>query len=161
MKYKLIAFALILTVTSWGQTANQTSTVLQAGKASPEKPACACCDKNKAEAAEGTTEAKVVHSCCAHHDMTGQDGKEPMSCARMAKDKDAGMDMKDKVSCCNGKDGSSCNAGKGKTDAGCCGSQKCEKNGEKGCCDKKTETTAMNCCHSKNPAIDTSEKISK
>ena len=97
--------------------------------------------------------------------MAGQAGKEPMSCSGMAKDKDkdkdAGMEMKDKASCCQGKDAASGDAGKEKRAAGCCGQQKCEKNGEKGCCDQKTDTTAMNCCHGKNATTDTSEKISK
>lgn len=160
MKYKLIAFLLALTVASWGQTASQTPSP-QGDKASPEKPVCASCDKTKAEAAEGTTQDKAAHSCCAHHDPAAKEGKEPMSCAGMNKDKDAGMNMKDEASCCKGKDAAACGAGKDKAAADCCGQNRCEQKGEKSCCGKKTETTAMNCCQGKKAAIDTSEKIAK
>ena len=103
MKCKLIALMLALTLASWAQNSTQTE---PSTRTSPEKAACSCCAKG------APAEAKSANGCCAHHDMAGQDAKEPGCCAG-----------KDKSSCCGAK---SCARKKGETQAACNG-EKCGK----------------------------------
>lgn len=111
---------------AWAQTPTQNATPQQSTASSP-KSECACCDK---------ADAKDAHSCCAHHDMNGKEGKEAMACCG-----------KDAKSCCKGKDGMSCKrADKDKTAASCAD---CMKDHEKVCCAtaKNGDNKAgMSCC---------------
>jgi len=131
MKLRLIALILALTAVSWAQTATPTP---QQSTVPAEAKACPCCDK------QASTETKDAHACCAHHAMAAADGKEPASSC-MRKDKD-------KAGCCGGKDAMSCkHSSDDKTAAACCGSEKCGKDGAKGCCaGKKDEKAAGSCC---------------
>ena len=137
MKFKLIAFVLILSIGSWAQTATPAPSTPD--KASPETK-CSCCDK----AATGTTTTSHKHmDACMHAKSSSKDGKEVGS----------GCSGKDEASCCKGKDGKSC--AKMAASAGCCG-DKCSAAGAKGCCSdgkdccagNDAKQTANNCCGS-------------
>lgn len=168
MKYKMMALTLALTVVTWAQTATPTApSAPQQSTAPADKDQCPCCDK--------MGDAKDAHAGHMHHDMSAKDSKEMASCCagKDAKssccgEKDGMSCMKgdkDKAgaSCCGGKDAKSCMKGdKDKTAASCCGDEcgkdktvasccggSCGKDGEKGCCSKKAEKTAKNCCERK------------
>lgn len=136
MKFKLIAFVLILAIASWAQTA--TPAPSSPDNASPEAK-CSCCDK----ATTGTTAASHKHmDACMHAKSGSKDGKEVASCCS----------GKDKATCCTGKDGNSC--AKMTASAGCCGNH-CSAEGAKDCCSdgkdcarKDAKKTAHNCCGS-------------
>lgn len=146
MKHKMLAVVLALTVMSWAQTATQTA------PSTPQAPAdnakCSCCEKMAA------SNAKDAHACCAHHDMQAQakDSKEMASCCA-AKDAGSccGKDAKSCVKNDNDKAAASCcgnSCDKGKTTAAKC-SNKCAKDGEKGCC-SSPKKTAENCRGNEN-----------
>ena len=133
MRYKMFALILALTVATWAQTSNQVTPVAPQQSTAPAARAkCACCDKMAA------TDSKDAQSCCAHHDMKADAGKDAMSCMKGANDKTA-------ASCC--KDGCSKDScAKDKTASACCGA-KCGKAGKKGCCSgMKSDKTAKSCC---------------
>jgi hypothetical protein len=133
MRYKMFALILALTVATWAQTSTQVSPAAPEQSTAPAaKEKCACCDKMAA------TDSKDAHSCCAHHDMKADSGKDAMSCMKSASDKTA-------ASCC--KDGCSKDScAKDKTASACCAG-KCGKAGEKGCCSgMKSDKTAKSCC---------------
>ena len=129
MKYKVIAFFLILTLMSWAQTATQNNATSAAEqKVDQTKPACPCCDTTK--------QTKDHHaSCMCKSSAKNADGK--MACC-------SGKD----ASCC-GKDDQSCRKGD-KTSASCCAD--C-KDHDKACCaaGDGTKTAAMNCCGAECP----------
>ena len=121
MKYKMAALILALTVAAWAQT---TPTTPHQSTVPADKAKCACCDKM------APTDTKDAHASCARNMKASADGK-------------------DMGSCCGGKDAKSCMKGdKDKTASAQCG-EKCSKQCEKGCCSKKNETTAKNCCASR------------
>ena len=134
MKHKIFAMILAFTVISWAQTATQTPAAPPANPAPAEKAKTSCCDnmsgvKDGASCArQGKKDAAAkAGSCCGGKDSSCCSGKEGMSCM---KDKSAA------ASCC--KD--SCMTDK--TASSCCSGKDCEK----GCCSKKSDKTAKNCC---------------
>jgi hypothetical protein len=140
MKYKMLAMIMVLTVTSWAQTATQgTAPTPQQNPAPAAKAKCPCCDKMAAG------EMK-----CAHHDMQAKngkeieampDGKKGMSCMRTKQDSTASCCGKD---CENDKCGKASDS-KDKTAHSCCGSR-CSKDGKSCCASKAGEKTAANRC---------------
>lgn len=134
MKFKMLAIILALTAVSWAQTATQNNPSptpnQSAAPTSPveAKAACPCCQK---------MDSKDAAACCSHHNATGKDKTEAMSCC-------GGKDAK-----CNRKSNRSADAscGKGK----CCGSD------GKDCCtasEKNTDQTAMACCKAAHCGMD-------
>ena len=137
MKFKLIAFFLILSIASWAQTATPAPSTPE--KATPETK-CSCCDKT----ATGTSSASHKHTdACMHTKSSTKDGKEVASCCS----------GKEEASCCKGNDGKSC--AKTAASAGCCDEKCSTAAGTKGCSDHKdccagkaTKQTAHTCCGS-------------
>ena len=129
MKYKTIAFFLVLTLLSWAQTATQNPAPAPDQQKSDQANAgCPCCD--------ATAQSKDHHGCCMHD--------------ASAKKTDGNMDCcSGKNATCCGKDAKSCKKGD-KASASCCGS---DKDHNKACCHAgdETKTTAMNCCSAECP----------
>jgi hypothetical protein len=105
---------LALAVLPWAQTSasNASPSTMDASNA---KSKCPCCQK--------MGEGKDTKSCCAHHDMSANDGKA-MSCCSGGKS-------------CMSKDGKSCMKDD-KTMAAACA--------KAGCCKTAKEGKAMACC---------------
>jgi len=121
MKFRIIAFLLALSVSTWAQTA----ALNDPAQSTPQAPKaqCACCDK-----------ASENGAGCCHH-AKGHDEKDAASCC-------AG---KEGAGCC-GK-GMKCEKPESTAkDSGCCGEKGCCGDG-KSCCGKTEATKAsMECC---------------
>jgi len=129
MKYKMIAFFLVLTLMSWAQTATQNNpTPAPEQKGDQAKASCPCCD--------ATAQTKDQHAGCMRN-ASSKDGGGKMACCS------------DKGTTCCGKDGKSCKRSDKATTA-CC--SECNER-DKACCamGEHTKTTAMNCCGTQWP----------
>jgi hypothetical protein len=129
MKYKMLAFILALTLTSWAQTTTTPMQSTDSGKpAATEIPCGDCCAKmGSAHPAD-----HKGGEACMHHQASRKDTKDAASCCS----------GKDAASACSEKHGKSCAKGD-KNSADRCGSKCGHKTGG---CSEKAEQTAQNCC---------------
>lgn len=134
MKIKLIALFLVLTLTTWAQTATPQASTQDKPAANDAKDTMSCCHGMKDHGKEGM-------SCCKHEAKA--DGKEEMSCCK--------HDGKE-ASCCGGKDGRmACMKGDKDKTAMCCGGEAGCCKEAKGCCSdsKDGSKASMKCCGDK------------
>ena len=121
MKIKLLAIVLVLTLTSWAQTATQDkpaapgATPAAQAQSEVTKTDCPCCQNMKEKGAE----------CCAGN-----------QCCQPQAGKNA---------CCGGKN-AMCSRKNASSNGTCCDKMKCATAAGKGCCEQKSGQTAMKCC---------------